>query len=478
MRLYLFGLTACVVVCVGCAVEGQQGFERDEYVAPPASMLQHPGPMIDGPGPGVLPPMAGPIRQTAAHCPAPGGPGYGGPGYGGPGYGPACGPGCGPAGPGGLPGAPTTTQVSFVNPPGMTIGWQSGAVYAEDQLVAPARYNFPQAAVYRLKLSDIPGRPGLALYPTLQLFPAAPETAAYLSHVPVPVEVTAEDLDNVRSNNFVTKVVYLPDAEYQDLAIVGVETLVSTRLDPGQDPVALAEQRGTLLAVFRMGGIDLEMPGRPLEGSGVSPIGYEDGEGGVEQIDYSYQGELGEFAPPVPIATTGTGPIGVPAPQIVAETGIAGPGQASPLPVYGIPNVGTPIGLPGPPHLPYGGPAALQSHTMRNLTKNQLPRPVEHSLTDVKHTPGFRLPAPVSYTYYEENHPQYGAGEVKYPGNMVPPGAPLPPSPRGHGYNVGPYSAAGAGPARGGLRGPVRGGGMIDPSCPNGSCQVGRCNCK
>jgi len=438
MKLYLFGLATTVVVCVGCAVEGQQGFERSEYVAPPASMLQHPGPMIDGPGPGVLGPMAGPIRQTAARSPmGPGGPGCP-PGLAGP----------GDAAPGGLPGAPATTQVAFQNPAGMTIGWQSGAVYAEDQLVAPARYNFGQAAVYRLKLSDVPGRPGLTLYPTLQLFPAQPETAAYLSHVPVPVEVTAEDLDNVRSNNFVTKVVYLPDAEYQDLAIVGVETLVSTRLDPGQDPVALAEQRGTLLAVFRMGGIDLEMPGRPLPGSGVSPAGFDGEEGGVEQVDYSYQGELGEFAPPIPIATTGTGPIGVPAPQIVAETGVGygGPGMAATMPVYGIPNVGTPIGLPGPPHLPYGGPASLQSHTMRNLTKTRLPRPVEHSLTDVKHNPGFSLPDPVSYTYYEENHPHYSAGEIKYPGQMVAPGTPMPPAPHGQGFNVGPYSAGPGGP--------------------------------
>ncbi|NNJ25902.1 hypothetical protein [Alienimonas chondri] len=467
MRLYLFGLATCVVVCVGCSVKGTPGAATSEYVAPPASMLQHPGPMIDGPGPGVLPPMAGPIQQTAGHCPANCPPGYGGgAAMGGYGLG-----GGGSAAPGGLPGAPATTQVTFVNPPGMTIGWQSGAVYAEDQLVAPAKYNFPQAAVYRLKLSDIPGRPGLNLYPTLQLFPAQPETAAYLSHVPVPVEVTAEDLDNVRSNNFVTKVVYLPDAEYQDLAIVGVETLVSTRLDPGQDPVALAEQRGTLLAVFRMGGIDLEMPGRPLPGSGVSPVSYE-GEGGVEQVDYSYQGELGEFAPPIPIATTGTGPIGVPAPQIVAETGVGypGPGMAATLPVHGIPNVGTPIGLPGPPHLPYGGPASLQSHTMRNLTKTRLPRPVEHSLTDVKHNPGLSLPAPVAYTYYEENHPHYGAGEVKYPGQMVAPGTPMPPGPHGNGFNVGPYSAGGAGFPGGGS--------MVDPGCPNGACPVGQCRCK
>ena len=178
-----------------------------------------------------------------------------------------------------------------------------------------------------------------------------------------------------------------------------------------------------------MGGIDLEMPGRPMGGTGVDTIGYEGEAGGVEQVDYSYQGGLGEFAPPVPIATTGVGPIGVPAPQIVAETGHAAPGMPSNLPVWGIPNVGTPIGLPGPPHLPYGGPASLQSHTMRNLTKNDLPDPVEHSLTDVKHTPGFRLPAPVSYTYYEENPPGLRGGRGEVPRPHGPPGRPAAPGP-------------------------------------------------
>jgi hypothetical protein len=43
------------------------------------------------------------------------------------------------------------------------------------------------------------------------------------------------------------------------LAIAGVETLVSTRLDPGVDPIAEADRRGTILAILRLGGIDLEM---------------------------------------------------------------------------------------------------------------------------------------------------------------------------------------------------------------------------
>ena len=478
MKHVFLGLSAAVVVCVGCAVEGQQTFDRGaEYVAPPASMLQRPGPMVDGPGPGVLPYMGQPGGITPASAQMPGGPMAGGP-MGGPGCmpgGPTGGPGMygpGPGAAGGEPpaGIPTTTQIGFVGPDGMSIGWQVDAVYAEDQLVTPARYNFAQGAVYRLKLSDIPGRQGQTLYPTLQVYPAHPETAAYLSHVSVPVELTQEDIENVRANNYVTKVIYLPDARFQDLAVAGVETLVSTKLDPGQDPVAIAEQRGTILVVFRVGNMDLEMPGRPLPGSAVSEIETPDG----QIVQVGYVGTEGEFVAPTPIAYIGTGPIGVPHARIAAETGYAAPGAPSALPPWGIPNVGTPIGLPGPPHLPYGGPAGLRSHTVRNLTKSDLGHPVNDMLIDVKHNPGYRLPKPVSYVYYEENHPVHSAGEVKYPGDQVQPGAPLPPRPRHHGgYQVGPGAGYGAGYGAG-----SGGGAMVDPSCPKGRCPVGTCNCR
>src|SRR5262245_17640934 len=58
------------------------------------------------------------------------------------------------------------SQIYFVDPPGMKIGWQTSGVghdrvYIPGQLTVPARYNFMQGYIYRLKLSDIPGRPGL-----------------------------------------------------------------------------------------------------------------------------------------------------------------------------------------------------------------------------------------------------------------------------------------------------------------------------
>ena len=134
-------------------------------------------------------------------------------------------------------------------------------------LVIPGRQDFYQGAIYRLRLTNIPGRPGVQLYPTLEVAPVTPRTDAYLAHSPIPVQFTEEDFDQVLSGNFVTKVIYLPDPEFQELALAGVETLVSTRLDPGVDPIAEADRRGSILAIVRMGNKDLRAGQRhaPME---------------------------------------------------------------------------------------------------------------------------------------------------------------------------------------------------------------------
>ena len=189
---------------------------------------------------------------------------------------PGAGGGGGGGGPGGRRFANTKSQIYFLDPDGMRIGWQTSAggnerVYLPAQLTVPARYNFMQGYIYRLKLTDIPGREGVQLYPTIEVAPSTPPPDAYLTHNPIPAQFTEEDFDQVTAGNFVTKVIYLPDPRYQELAIAGVETLVSTRLEPGVDPILEADKRGTILLVVRLGAIDLEMPDTGTAGAVVVP---------------------------------------------------------------------------------------------------------------------------------------------------------------------------------------------------------------
>jgi hypothetical protein len=120
-----------------------------------------------------------------------------------------------------------------------------------------------QASIYRLKLSDIPNRPGVELYPTLEVVPAKAKTCTFLAHSAVPVAFTEEDFDQVAAGNFVVKVIYLPDPQFQDLAATGPDEVVSSRLEPGVDPIVEAKRRGCILLVVRLGNIDLEAPNTP-----------------------------------------------------------------------------------------------------------------------------------------------------------------------------------------------------------------------
>jgi hypothetical protein len=359
-----------------------------------------------------------------------------------------------------------TSQVAFLGDDGITVSWDVGGygMFDSEPLVIPGRQDFYQGAIYRLRVTNIPGRPGVELFPTLEIAPVTPRTDAYLAHSPIPVQFTQEDFDQVTSGNFVTKVIYLPDPEFQELALAGVETLVSTRLDPGVDPIAEADRRGSILAILRMGnkdlrtgGMEVEYEGGGYEGEvyegeiyeGYEGMEYEGGEvyegeivptsfttpgGPVEKAQghddakqYErqavYNAEVDAFGMPVERGVVpaqycgpygdgmygdgmyGDGsmagmPMGMPtaagAPPSVPPNMIAGGPQ------WGMPITGTPIGLPGPPHIPLGVPAGLQKHVMKNKTRVMLPPPVAKMHMTVKQRPGLNYPKPVNHVHMNE----------------------------------------------------------------------------
>jgi hypothetical protein len=181
------------------------------------------------------------------------------------------------------------TQVRFVRPSGMKVSWYTVGsdgkpTYSDTPINTPGRYNFLQAAIYRLKLSNIEGRPGLEVYPTLEVVPANPKTEAFLSHASVPLEFTNEDFKQITEGNYVVKVIYLPDPQFQELAGTGTEEILSTRLEPGADPIAEALRRGSILLVVRMGNMDQEAPNTPpLNAPGPNAQGPNMGIGGMGQ---------------------------------------------------------------------------------------------------------------------------------------------------------------------------------------------------
>lgn len=403
-------LVAIAAAMTGC------GATSGGYNLPPASRIMEPGPGVGGPGPGVINMPTPGIQPASYAAPVMGGGGMGG---------------------GGAMSA-TEVQVLFARPEAMQVSFDAGGAYDSTPIITPGRQNFMQGGVYRLKVTGVPGREGTELYPTLELGPPTQQTAAYLAHNAIPVQFTEEDFDQVLSGNFVTKVIYLPEPDFQELALAGVETLVSTRLDPGVDPIIEADRRGAILAVVRVGNKDMEIPGgsavtptysaarRPnsvlkasyasqATGTGVAPTAagpglapIAAGQGGIAQASFACDSCGGGACPsggclfggvggspegfygPNSTPRGGYGPGGLP-------PGLAGGGQ------YGMPITGTPIGLPGPPHVPLGVPAGLKQHVMHNWTKRAIPDPVSKLKINVKQRPGLSYPHPPSRAWVVED---------------------------------------------------------------------------
>ncbi|QDU55874.1 hypothetical protein Pan181_20710 [Aeoliella mucimassa] len=374
------------------------------YNLPPSQQLMEPGPGVGGPGPGVIPApgqvgvggnmgaMQASYVEDAAYCQPSGG---------------ACYAGC-PA-PAGM-GMPATSQISFLGEEPLQISWDvsSAGMFDSSPLFVPGKQDFSQGAIYRLKVTNLPGRESVTLYPTLEVAPVTPRTDAYLAHAAVPVQFTEEDFDQVLSGNFVTKVIYLPDPEFTEVALAGVETLVSTRLDPGVDPVAEADRRGSILAILRMGSKDLGLSsGAPSDGS-IMPAQFEEGQmmDSPEHVPAPMEGEyVGEYMGetyPVDSYYDGQGYAGANSMPLGAPTAGMMPNPVPPhmvanmAPAWGMPMSGTPIGLPGPPHIPLGSPAGLQKHTMTNRTRMVMPGPTQEFNMTVNQRPGMNYPAPVN----------------------------------------------------------------------------------
>ena len=154
--------------------------------------------------------------------------------------------------------------------------------------------------------------------------------------------------------------IYLPDPEFQELALAGVETLVSTRLDPGVDPIVEADRRGAILAIIRLGNKDLQVARLPTQEGGVAPASIAPLHGTA--------GNCGRRRPwPMGMAG-GAATSGMP-------LGICGRRDRAAIRNADVRHADR---AAWPAHVPLGVPAGLQQHIIVNHTPRvDLPAPTE-----------------------------------------------------------------------------------------------------
>ncbi len=353
MKMRVF-LAVLVVVAAGYMT----GCTPVRHNLPPAQQLLEPGPGVGGPGPGVL--GGADVVAASAEMAMGGGDGC-----------VACSGGGGMGMGMGMGGGPSV-QVLFSKPEGMQVLYDivGDGSFTSEPLYVPGRVEFPQGGIYRLKLTNIPNREGVELYPTIEVANGNPRTGAFLAHSAIPIQFSPNDFEQVLTGNFVTKVIYMPDPEFQGEAIAGVEELVANRTEAGQDPIVEADRRGSILAIIRMGNKDIELAGA---GAGMAMAG-------------------------------GPGICGPDGCMVGAPASLPGYVAGMTAPQYGMTYTGTPIGLPGPPHIPLGSPAGLKRHTISNHTRTHLPDPVQNVKIHVRQTPGISYPQPASRAYIHEQN--------------------------------------------------------------------------
>jgi len=175
-------------------------------------------------------------------------------------------------GPAGVAGLPVDVQVvRFQGPEGVTL-----------EVLGPAPEPVPQgdgkglATVglkvgvgYRLRLASLPERPGVELFPVVEVVghlhrPAAIDPAKF----PIRVALGLDDLyDAADRNRLVTRVVYLEDPDQAVPLKLAKDDPPAVTLSPAEEPLRVASALGRPMAIVRIGGR------RPTPGELTEPMG-------------------------------------------------------------------------------------------------------------------------------------------------------------------------------------------------------------
>jgi hypothetical protein len=145
-------------------------------------------------------------------------------------------------------------------------------------------------SVYRFKVSDFGSEPGQTVYPTVEVVDRLYPPAGLALRYPIPVELTAEELELAARGNFVTRVIYLEDPNQALPTSQKNGEQPWAEAPQGADPLVVADELGRPVAILRIGG---RVPSATDSGCGSSApplVRYDAGEvdaGMVPGSDFS-----------------------------------------------------------------------------------------------------------------------------------------------------------------------------------------------
>jgi uncharacterized repeat protein (TIGR01451 family) len=138
---------------------------------------------------------------------------------------------------------------------------------------------------YRLRLSNLPNRPGVHLFPVVEIVghlhrPEGIDPGKF----PIRINFTDIDLDDaIDRGRLVTQVVYLEDPELALPMNLPKGETPSATLSPAEEPLRVGAALGRVMAIVRIGGrlpMDEELMGAPGLGPGVGACPFVGPDGG------------------------------------------------------------------------------------------------------------------------------------------------------------------------------------------------------
>jgi hypothetical protein len=119
---------------------------------------------------------------------------------------------------------------------------------------APRRVGLLIGSVYRLRVTDLPlpMAEGMEIFPTIEIIDRTYAPTDQQVRFAIPVEIVPQDIELALQGKYVTRIIYLEDP-HRSLPTHGSNGQSWFDVEPGRDPLAVADELGRPVAILRLG---------------------------------------------------------------------------------------------------------------------------------------------------------------------------------------------------------------------------------
>lgn len=143
--------------------------------------------------------------------------------------------------------------VRFSGPDGLQTTFYQGNARPRS-FPAPAVVGMRPGYVYRVQLSNLPGRPAVNLFPSIEVRGSLKLQPRHGAHLfPATIHLSEQDLDAAAMGSMITKVIYLEHPDRADPVPTKDGEIRESEIPPGRDLEVEARQKGRIVLMIHLG---------------------------------------------------------------------------------------------------------------------------------------------------------------------------------------------------------------------------------